>query len=330
MRVTSFSFFYSVFALLLCLDTFADAQQNRKLSKIGYLTNDSMSVDAPRRNAFLQGLRDLGYIEGQNLTVEYRVGEGHGDRLAEFAADLVRMKVDVIFAFTTTGAQAAKNATREIPIVMGASGDPVALGFVESLARPGGNITGVVTSAGAQIYGKQLELLKETVPKLSRVASLSHPGNIQSGEQIKATRAAASALGLTMVSFEASDPREIDRAFSAMVKDRANGLTVLPDPVLVAERARIADLAAKHKLPAIYGIPEHADAGGLLAYAANRLDVFRRAASYVDKILKGAKPGDLPVEQPKKFDFIVNLKAAKQIGLTIPPNVLARADRVIR
>lgn len=307
-----------------------DAQQTRRIAHIGYLTNDSTAVDRARRDAFRQGLRDLGYVEGQTIIIEYRVGEGHVERLPELAAELVRMKLDVIFAFTTAGSLAAKNATKEIPIVMGASGDPVGLGFVESLARPGGNITGVVTSVGTQIFGKQLELLKETVPRLSRVASLSHPENVQSVDQLKATRVAASALGLPLMALEAKDPREIDLAFAAMAKESANGLTVLPDPMLVAERVRIAELAVKHKLPAIYGIPEHVDAGGLLAYAANRLDVFRRAAAYVDKILKGAKPADLPVEQPKKFDFIVNLKAAKQIGLTIPPNVLARADRVIR
>jgi putative tryptophan/tyrosine transport system substrate-binding protein len=308
----------------------AQAQQPKKFAKIGYLTNDSVAVDMPRRNAFRQGLRDLGYVEGQNIFIEYRIGEGNIEKLPELADDLVRLKVDAIFAFTATAVQAAKNATKEIPIVMGASGDPVALGFVASLAHPGGNITGLVTNAGAEIFGKQLELLRETVPKATRVAVLSNPANGQSPQQLKETRAAASGLGVTLLAFEAKEPNDIDGAFSAMRKERAGALTVLPDPMLLGQRTRIAVVAAKSRLPAIYGIPEHVEAGGLMAYAANRLDIFRRAATYVDKILKGTRPADLPVEQPKTFEFIINLKAAKQIGLTIPPNVLARADKVIR
>jgi ABC-type uncharacterized transport system substrate-binding protein len=242
----------------------------------------------------------------------------------------VRLKVDVIFAFTATAVQAAKNATKEIPIVMGASGDPIELGFVQSLARPGGNITGLVTNAGSEIFGKQLELLKESVPKVTRVALLSNPANLQAPLQLKATRSAASGLAVTLITFEAKEPRNIDEAFAAMKKERVGGLTVLPDPMLLAQRQKIAELAAKHRLPAIYGIPEFVESGGLMAYATNRLDIFRRAATYVDKILKGAKPADLPVEQPIKFEFVINLKAAKQIGVTIPQKVLARADRVIR
>jgi putative ABC transport system substrate-binding protein len=321
---------FALSAMLFALCIPAQAQQTKKIPKIGYLTNDFLAVDAPRRNAFRQGLRDLGYVEGQSIVIEYRVGEGRIEKLAELADELVRLKVDAIFAFTTSGAQAAKNATKEIPIVMGANGDPVALGFVESLARPGRNITGLVTNAGAEIYGKQLELLKEAVPKTTRVAVLWNPANAQNLLQLKETRAAASGLGVTLLSFEAKEPNDIDTAFATMKKERAGALTVLPDPMLLGQRQKIADLAAKHRLPAIYGIPEHMEAGGLMAYAANRLDIFRRAATYVDKILKGAKPADLPVEQPTKFEFIINLKAAKQIGLTIPPNVLARADRVIR
>jgi putative ABC transport system substrate-binding protein len=300
------------------------------MAKIGYLTNDPVAVDAPRRNAFRKGLRDLGYVEGQNLMMEYRVGEGRVEKLGEFAAELVRLKVDVIFAFTTSAAQAAKNATKEIPIVMGASGDLVALGLVASLAHPGGNVTGVMTSAGAEIYGKQLELLKESVPNVTRMAVLWNPANVQNPSQVKATRDAAPAFGVTLLAFEVREPRDLDRVFAAMIKERIGAFTVLPDALLAGERVRIAELAVKYRLPAIYGVPEHVEAGGLMAYAANRLEVFARAAAYVDKILKGAHPGDLPVEQPKKFEFIVNLKAAKQIGLTIPPNVLARADRVIR
>jgi putative ABC transport system substrate-binding protein len=308
----------------------AQAQQTKRVFKIGYLTNDTVAVDAPRRNAFRQGLRDLGYVEGQSIVIEYRVGEGRIEKLAAFADELVRLKVDVIFAFTTSGAQAAKNATKEIPIVMGASGDPVALGFVESLAHPGGNITGLVTNAGAEIYGKQLELLKEAVPKAARVAALWNPANLQNPAQLKETRAAAPVLGVALLAFEAKEPNDIDRAFAAMKKERVGALTVLPDPLLLGERARVADLAVKHRLPAIYGIPEHVEAGGLMAYAANRLDIFRRAATYVDKILKGAKPADLPVERPIKFEFIINLKTANQIGLTIPQWTLMKADKVIR
>jgi putative ABC transport system substrate-binding protein len=315
--------------LLLTTVSLADAQLAKKVPKIGYLTNDSVAVDTPRRNAFRQGLRDLGYVEGQSIVIEYRVGEGRIEKLTEMAEELVRLKVDVIFAFTTSAAQAVKKVTKEIPIIMSASGDPVALGFVESLARPGGNITGLVTNAGAEIYGKQLELLKEAVATATRVAVLWNPANPQNPLQLKETRAAAPVLSVTLLAFEAKEPRDIDNAFAAMKKERADALTVLPDPMLLGQRHKIADLAARHRLPAMYGIPEHMEAGGLMAYAANRLDIFRRAAIYVDKILKGAKPGDLPVEQPTKFEFIINLKAAKQIGLTIPPSVLARADRLI-
>jgi putative tryptophan/tyrosine transport system substrate-binding protein len=317
-------------ALLFALCFSAEAQQTKRVFKIGYLTNDSVPVDMPRRNAFRQSLRDLGYVEGQNIVIEYRIGEGRIEKLPEVADDLVRLKVDVIFAFTTSGVQAAKNATKEIPIVMGASGDPVTLGFIESLARPGGNITGVVTSAGAEIYGKQLELLKETVPKATRVAVLWNPANLQNLAQLKETRAAASGLGVALLASEAKEPNDIEGAFAAMKKERAGALTVLPDPMLLGQRQKIADLAVKYRLPAIYRIPEFVEVGGLMAYAANRLDIFRRAATYVDKILKGAKPADLPIERPVKFELIVNLKAAKQIGLTIPANLLLRADKVIK
>ena len=316
--------------VLLTTVSLAEAQQAKKVPKIGYLTNDSVAVDLPRRNAFRQGLRDLGYIEGQSIVIEYRVGEGRIEKLAELADDLVHLKVDVIFAFTASGAQAAKNATKEVPIVMGASGDPVALGFAASLARPGGNITGLTTTVGPEIYGKQLELLKEAVPKVTRVAVLWNPANVQNPAQLKETRSAAQVLRVTLLAFEAKEPNGIEGAFAAMKKERVGALTVLPDPMLLGERARLADLTAKHRLPAIYGIPEHVEAGGLMAYAANRLEIFRRAATYVDKILKGAKPADLPIERPIKFEFIINLKTAKQIGITIPQWTLMKADKVIQ
>ncbi len=315
----------------LIFDRSAHAQsQSNKIPKIGYLTNDSYSTDQPRREAFRQDLRDLGYVEGRNINIEFRVGDGQVEKLPELMADLIRLKVDVVFTFTTTGAQAAKNATKEIPIVMGASGDPVALGFVASLARPGGNITGLTTSAGPEIFGKQLELLKEAVPKVNRIAVLFNPVNAGNLLQLKETKNAGQGLNLTLYSFEVKTAKDIDNAFPAMKKERVGAITVLADPVLIGQRNQLAELTVKNHLPAIYGVPEHAEAGGLMAYAANRLDIFRRAATYVDKILKGVKPADLPIEQPAKFDFIINLKAAKQIGLTIPPNVLARADKVIR
>jgi putative ABC transport system substrate-binding protein len=324
-RVTSLA----LGAVLLALCFPVQAQQPKKIPKIGYLTNDSVSVDLPRRNAFKQGLRDLGYIEGQNIVIEYRVGEGHSEKLPELMAELLRLKVDVVFAFTTPGVQAAKNATKEIPIVVAAH-TPVELGVVASLARPGGNITGLSLSVGPEIYGKYIELLKETVPKLSRVAALSNPVNPANVLQLKETQSAASALGVTLLPFDVKRPDDIDGVFTAIKKQRVGALTVLTDPMLLGQRRRIADLTVKNRLPSIYGIPEHVEAGGLMAYAASRLDIFRRAATYVDRILKGAKPADLPVEQPTKFDLVINLNTAKQIGLTIPQSMLYRADKVIK
>jgi len=306
----------------------ADAQQAGKVPMIGYLTGDSLSADLPRRDAFRQGLRELGYSEGQNILVEYRTAEGKVDRLSELAAELARLKVDVMFAFTAAAVQAAKKEMPTVPIVA-VSPDPVRAGLVASLARPGGNITGLSMTAGLEIYGKQLELLKETVPKLTRVAILSNPANPTNPPQLKETQAAARALGVTLLSLEVKGPDDIDGAFTAMRKERTGALTVLPDPMFLSQRTRIADLAAKNRLPAIYGIPEHVEAGGFMAYAANRPDIFRRAATYVDKILKGAKPAALPVEQPTRFELVINMKTAKALGLTIPQSVLIRADKVI-
>jgi len=307
----------------------AEAQPAKKIFRIGYLTNDSLSADLPRRQAFKQGLQDLGYVEGKDILIDYRVGEGHADRLPGFMAELLRLKVDVVFAFTTPGIQAAKNATRDVPIVV-AAWTPVELGVVASLARPGGNITGLSLSAGPDLSGKYLELLKETVPRLSRVAVLANPANPSNVLQLKETRSAAKGLGLTLLAFDVTRPDEIDSAFTALKKQRAEAMAVLADPMLLGQGARIAGLALQGRLPSIYAISEHVEAGGLLGYAANRLDIFRRAATYVDKILKGAMPAELPIEQPTKFDLVVNLKTAKQLGLTIPPNVLLRADRVIQ
>lgn len=320
---------FSVALSFLAAAHSAEAQQPKKIARIGYLTNDSVSADLPRRDAFKQGLHDLGYVEGKDIVIEYRVGEGQSERLPELMAELLRLKLDVVFAFTTPGIQAAKNATREVPIVV-AAWTPVELGVVASLARPGGNITGLSLSAGPDLSGKSIELLKETVPKLSRVAVLTNPVNAANALQLKETQSAASGLGLTVLAFGVKGPDDIDGVFAAMKRQRADALAVLADPMLLSQRRRIADLAVKHRLPSIYGIPEHVEAGGLMGYAANRLDIFRRAATYVDKILKGATPADLPVEQPTKFDLVINLKTANQLGLTIPPAVLVRADRVIR
>jgi putative ABC transport system substrate-binding protein len=252
---------FSVAFLFLASAHAAEAQQPKKIPKIGYLTNDSVPVDLPRRNALKQGLRDLGYIEGQNIIIEYRVGEGHSEKLPELMAELVRLKVDVVFAFTTQGVLAAKNATKEIPIVFAAN-TPVELGVVASLARPGGNITGLSLSAGPEIFGKYIELLKETVPKLSRVAALSNPVNPTNALQLKETQSAASALGVTLLSFDAKGPDDIDGVFTAIKKEHVGALTVLADAMLLGQRTWIADLAVKSRLPSIYGIPEHAEAGG--------------------------------------------------------------------
>jgi len=313
---------------MLALPLATLAQQPKKTPRLGYLTNDSVAVDRPRREAFKQGLRNLGYIEGQNIVIEYRVGEGHSEKLPELMAELLRLKVDVVFAFTTQGVLAAKNATKEIAIVFAAI-TPVELGVVASLARPGGNITGLSLSAGPEIFGKYIELLKEPVPKLSRLAALSNPVNLTNALQLKETRSAASALGVTLLSFDAKGPDDIDGVFTAIKKEHVGALIVLADAMLLGQRTRIADLAVKSRLPSISGIPENAEAGGLMAYAASRLDIFRRAATYVDKILKGAKPADLPIEQPTKFELVINMKTAKALGLTIPPSLLMRADRVI-
>ena len=307
----------------------ATAQQPKKVPRIGFLGASSASVLAARIEAFRQGLRDLGYVEGKNIVIEWRSAEGKLDRLPALAAELVRLKVDVIVTTGPAPTRPAKEATSTIPIVMAFDNDPVGNGFVASLARPGGNITGLSTLA-PEISGKQLEVLKEIVPRLSRVAVLGSsttPGNAQS---LKETELAAGAFGVKVQYLDVRDPKDIDTAFRATGKGRADAILVLTSPVFNPYRTEIADLAAKNRLPAIYSTPEFVEDGGLMTYGVSLTDLYRRAATYVDKILKGAKPVDLPVEQPTKFEFIINLKAAKQIGLTIPPNVLVRADRVIK
>jgi putative ABC transport system substrate-binding protein len=306
----------------------AEAQQPAKVSRIGFLSPRSAS-DAGRLAAFRQGLRELGYVEGQNIAIESRWAEGEYDRLPGLAAELVRLKVDVIVTYAAPAIQAAKRATGTIPIVMAGAIDPVASGLVTSVARPGGNITGLSLMA-PDLVGKQLAILKEVVPTVSRVALLGNPANTGNAPQLRHAQDAARVLGMRLQFLEARGPGEIDGAFTAMTRARAGAVIVLVDGMLADHRARIADLAVKSRLPAIYGLSDYPEAGGLMAYGPSVLDRFRRAATYVDKLLKGAKPADLPVEQPTKFELTVNLRAAGALGLTIPSSVLARADHVIQ
>ncbi len=317
------------FVLLLALGVIAEAQQATKIPRVAYLTAVSPSVNPARHEAFRQGLRELGYVDGKNIVIEWRYAEGKLDRLPALAAELVRLKVDMIVTGGALPTRAAKEATSTIPIVMAQNTDPVGSGFVASLARPGGNITGLATLS-PEISGKRLELLKEIIPKLSRVAVLgtsTMPGNAQS---LKETELAGGAFRVQLQYLDVLGPKDIEIVFRAASKGRADAVLVLTSPVINSQRTQFVELAVKNRLPAIYPFPEYVEAGGLMTYGVSFIDLARRAATYVDKILKGAKPADLPVEQPTKFEFIINLKAAKQIGLTIPPNVLVRADRVIR
>ena len=318
---------FALSAMLLVPCFSASAQQPTKVARIGHLSATAAS-DPARREAFLQGLRELGYVEGKNIIIEWRHGEGEADRLPVLATELVRLKVDVIVTAGLEGTVVAKAATSMIPILITQDPDPVANGFVASLARPGGNITGLSTLS-AELSGKRLELLKEIVPRLSRVAVFDNStgGNAQ---VLKETKHTAKALGVKLQYLDVQSRKDIETAFRAASKARADAVLMLPNPVHFSERIYIAELAIKSRLPVIYGRPEYVEAGGLMNYGVSFTDLDRRAATYVDKILKGTKPADIPVEQPTKFEFIINLKAAKQIGLTIPPNVLARADRVIR
>jgi putative tryptophan/tyrosine transport system substrate-binding protein len=306
----------------------APAQQARRVPLLGYLTGDSDSADSPRRSAFREGLHKLGYDDGQTILIEYRTAAGSIEKLSMFAAEFSRLNVDVMFAFTAGATEAAARAMPTKPIVS-ITPDPVAAGFVGSLARPGGNITGLSTLAGTEIYGKYLEFLKDVVPNLTRVAILSNPSFTTGALARKAMEVAAPALGLSTQIVEARSPDELEPAVAAAMMERAGGLVVVQDPMFLAQRIQLAELAAKNRLPAIYGIAEHVQVGGLMAYAANRPEIFRRAATFAAKILRGAKPADIPVEQPTKFDLVINLKTAKALGLTIPPSILARADEVI-
>ena len=311
-------------ALLLALSVPAEAQQAPKVRRIGYLFTGFQS---PKE--FFDAMGRLGYVEGRNITYEYRAAEGREDRLAELAAELVRLNVDVIVAPGAAAGLAAKEATKTVPVVYMGGGDPVDLGIVNSLARPGGNVTGV-TEISPELTGKRLELLKESFPKISSVAVLVRAGAPGIMGQLRKLETEAKALGLKLQIVEVQGANDFEKSFSIIVKQRAGALVELPNPLFHANSKRIVEFASKNRLATIFHSKDFVEAGGLMAYGADFVDLYRRAAIYVDKILKGTKPADLPVEQPKKFEFIINLKTAKQIGLTIPPNVLARADKVIR
>ena len=319
----------TLFIMLFALCSPAEAQQPGKVPRIGFLTAASTSANAARNDGFRQGLRELGYVEGKNIFIEWRSAEGKADRLPSLAAELVGLKVDVIVSGGPSTTRAAKGASSTIPIVMAQDPDPVSSGFVASLARPGGNITGLATLT-PDLSGKRLELLKEIAPKLSRMAvfgTSTRPGNAQ---ELKELELAAGAFKVQLQHLDVLHPKDIEAAFQAASKGRADAFFVLGGPVLVSHRTQVVERALKSRLPATYDRPEFVVEGGLLTYSVSSTDLFQRAAYYVDKILKGAHPAELPAEQPTKFELIINLKTAKQIGLTIPANVLARADHVIR
>jgi ABC-type uncharacterized transport system substrate-binding protein len=313
---------------LLAMPLAVRAQQPRKVSRIGLLSSFSPSDATLWHQALRQGLRDLGWVEGKNISIEYRYAGGKHDRLRDLAADLVRLKVDIIVTAVTSDAVAAKTATSVIPIVMASAGDPVATGLVESLARPGGNITGL-SQMVPELVGKRLELLREIAPKLSHMAVLWNPQDRSSTLSWKEIQLPARQAGVQLHSLEVRNPSDFPKAFGDATAARAGALAIMPDPVFVTNLKRIADLAQKHRLPSIFHLREFADAGGLMTYGIDRSDMFRRAATYVDKILKGAKPADLPIEQATKLELVLNLKTARALGLTIPPALLLRADHVI-
>jgi len=316
--------------MLLALGLPAQAQQPKKIAKIGYLAGTTPAAAAQNIEAFRQGLRELGYVEGKTFVLEVRYGEARAERVPEAARELVGLKVDVIVTISDQAIAAVKRETRTIPIVMVNSTDPVGTGFVASLARPGGNVTGL-SNISPELSGKRLELLREVIPGLSRVAFIWNPDLRGAVFAYKETEGAARSLRLQLQSVEVARAEDLDRAFSAVTEQRAQVLIVqTPNPVLFANRGQIVSFAQRNRLPSIYGGAAYVDAGGLMSYGPSGLDMQRRAATYVDKILKGTKPADIPVEQPTKFELVINLKTATQIGVTIPPNVLARADKVIK
>jgi len=321
-----------IFAIVLTFafgGILAQAQQPAKVARIGFLSSLSPAAVSARMDAFRQGLRELGYVEGKNIVIESRWAEGKTERLPELAAELVRLKVDVIVTGGPSVNRFAKEATVTIPIVLAFDNDPVGNGFAASLARPGGNVTGL-SALSPEISGKQLELLKEIVPTLSRVAVLGNSAEPANALVLREVELAAGAFGVKLQYLDVLGPKDIETAFRAASKGRADAVLVLLSPVVISHRTQLVEIALRSRLPAIYFRPEFVEDGGLMSYATSFADLSRRAATYVDKILKGTKPADLPVEQPTKFELVINLKAAKQIGLTIPPNVLAQADKVIR
>jgi putative ABC transport system substrate-binding protein len=324
-------FFLIATGTLVAAPFAADAQQAAMIARVGYLS-PNLSDGSRFHEAFVQGLRDLDYVEGRNLVIEYGDAGGTSERLPALAAELIALKVDVIVAGSTLAALAAKQATRTLPIVFAVAGDPVTSGLVTSLARPSGNVTGLSLLA-PELFGKRLELLRQAVPSVSRVAVLWQPdafGDRGDRDRLKEAEIAARAVGVSLYFVEVRDAGDFERAFSEMIAARTGALTVLPSGMFIGERRRLVELAARHRLPGMYQSRESVDAGGLMSYGPNFSDLFRRAATYVHKILKGAKPGDLPVEQPTKFELVINLKSAKGIGLTIPQAVLARADELIQ
>ena len=323
------SLVYALSALILATVHLSGAQQPVRVPRIGYLEFSPISAHTARIEAFRQGLRELGYEEGKNIGIDWRFGEGKYDRLPALAAELASLKVAVIVSAGTSATISAKAATSTIPIVMVQDNDPVSSGVVASLARPGGNITGL-TNFAPELSSKRLEILREVVPKLSHVAVLGSSTGPSMALVMRELELAAKVLGVKVEYLDILEPKDVETAFGAAAKGRAEGVTTVAGAMVVAQRAQIVELAAKNGLPGIYHNSQFAEAGGLMFYGVNVLDLDRRAATYVDKILKGAKPADLPVEQPTKFDLIINLRTAKQIGLTIPPNVLARADKVIK
>ena len=320
------TFLAMVSGSLLTVPLAAQAQQAAKIPRIGWV--GGTIACARECEAFRQGLRDLGYVEGRDIVIEYRDTGAKLERIPAVVTDLVALKVDVIVVGNTPAAVAAKQATTTLPIVFTSVGDPIASGLVTSLRRPGGNLTGFSVVA-QDLVGKLLELLKQAVPDVSRVALLVNANDRAKNDRINAAAVAARELGVQLQVVEARSPADFDRAFSDMTKARAGALAVLPTPMFVTERSRLVDLAAKNRLPTMFPYSQFVDAGGLMAYGPNLYDLSRRAATYVDKILKGSKPGDLPVEQPTKFELVINLKTARALGLTIPPSLLARADQVI-
>src|SRR5713226_5626766 len=314
---------------LFALPLAAEAQQAGKVYRIGFLGNSTAALEANLVGPFREGLRDLGYVEGRNILIEYRWAEGKYERFPALIAELIALKVDLIVTAGTPAALAVKKTTPSIPLVMAAVGDPIGVGLVASLARPGGNVTGL-SAIAPELEGKRLELLREVVPKLSHIAVLWNPDNSFHVGSLKETRAAAQVLGIKVQPLGVRISEEFPAAFAAILRERPGALLVLADRLFLHNRVRIVDFEAKHRLPGVYPYRELVEAGGLMSYGPSYADMHRRAATYVDKILKGAKPADLPVEQPMKFELVINLKAAKQIGVTIPPNVLARADKVIK